>query len=53
VAIGHTKDLTDPETVDAFLGFLRKKEIAVATFESAQRKLLSRKDQTVEFAVNA
>jgi hypothetical protein len=33
VAIGHTKDLTDPQTVDAFLSFLQTKEIKVSTFE--------------------
>ena len=40
VAIGHTKDLTDLRTVDAFLCFLRTNEIAVSTFESAYPKLL-------------
>jgi hypothetical protein len=33
VAIGHTKDLTDPQTVDAFLSFLQTKGIKVSTFE--------------------
>jgi hypothetical protein len=42
VAIGHTKDLTDPQTVDSFLGFLRANAIAVTTFESALPKLLER-----------
>src|ERR1700730_212490 len=40
VAIGHTKDLTDPQTVDAFLSFLHEKQIAVSTFETARPKLL-------------
>jgi hypothetical protein len=39
VAIGHTKDLTDPQTIDAFLSFLHMNQIAVATFETAQPKL--------------
>jgi hypothetical protein len=39
VAIGHTKDLADPHTVDAFLAFLRGKKIAVATFESIYPRL--------------
>lgn len=38
VAIGHTKDLVDLQTVDAFLSFLREKGIAVATFEDVYRK---------------
>ena len=33
VAIGHTKDLIDFETVESFLSYLRKKEIRVATFK--------------------
>jgi hypothetical protein len=45
VAIGHTKDLVDPQTVDDFLGFLREKEIAIGTFESASSKLLAPKNQ--------
>jgi hypothetical protein len=46
VAIGHTKDLTDPQTVDAFLSFLREKQIAVSTFEGAYSKLLRETPQT-------
>jgi hypothetical protein len=34
VAIGHSKDLNDLETVDAFLSFLREKNIPVVTFEN-------------------
>ncbi len=39
VAIGHTKDLTDPETVDSLLAFLRAKRIAVKTFDSVYARL--------------
>lgn len=39
VAIGHSKDLVDFETVFAFLSFLRAKGIAVSTFEAAYSKL--------------
>jgi hypothetical protein len=39
VAIGHTKDLTDPDTVDAFLSFLRANDIAISTFETAHPRL--------------
>jgi hypothetical protein len=46
VAIGHSKDLTDLRTVDAFLSFLRAKGIAVSTFESAYSKLLQENAQT-------
>jgi hypothetical protein len=35
VAIGHTKDLTDPQTIDDFLSFLRANRIAVSTFRTA------------------
>jgi hypothetical protein len=39
VAIGHTKDLTDLETVDSFLSFLRKNEVTVSTFEDVYPRL--------------
>jgi hypothetical protein len=39
VAIGHTKDLTDPQTVNAFLSFLHTREIPVSTFEDIYPKL--------------
>lgn len=41
VAIGHTKDLSDPQTADDFLGFLEEKRIGVATFHTVYPKLLS------------
>jgi|SRR5712692_3953071 len=41
VAIGHTKDFTDPQTVDQFLSFLRAKGIAVSTFETIYPRLLT------------
>ena len=40
VAIGHTKDLTDPQAVDAFLSFLGESGIAVSTFEDIYPRLL-------------
>jgi hypothetical protein len=40
VAIGHTKDLSDPQTVDDFLAFLRANGIAISTFQAAHPKLL-------------
>jgi hypothetical protein len=39
VAIGHTKDFNDPQTVDSFLGFLREKGIRVSTLASAYSQL--------------
>ena len=39
VAVGHSKDLQDFESVDAFLGFLRSKGIAVRTFSDIFAKL--------------
>ena len=35
VAIGHTKDLVDFETVESFLGFLAKRGIVVSTCKEA------------------
>jgi len=40
VAIGHTKDLTDPQTVDDFLSFLQANRVPVSTFENAYPKLV-------------
>ena len=39
VAIGHTKDLTDFDTVDAFLSFLKTNRIAISTFPDVYPKL--------------
>jgi hypothetical protein len=41
VAIGHTKDLVDLKTIEAFLSYLGSKEIAISTFEGAYRKCQS------------
>jgi hypothetical protein len=46
VAIGHTKDLADPKTIDAFLSFLRSKSISVSTFEGIKPRLLSEEAST-------
>ena len=40
VAIGHTKDLSDPETVAAFLSYLHRDGVLVSTFESSYSSLL-------------
>lgn len=40
VAIGHTKDACDLETVDAFLSFLRLNDISVTTFDLSYHVLL-------------
>ena len=40
VTIGHTKDLSDPQTVDAFLSYLRANNVAVSTFEGIYSRLL-------------
>ena len=37
VFIGHTKELTDLETVDSVLSFLARKKIGVSTFDSVYR----------------
>jgi len=39
VAIGHTKDLIDLQTVDSFLSFLQVNRIAVSTFDGVYPKL--------------
>lgn len=38
VAIGHTKDLVDFETVENFLSYLKQKGIPVSTFEQVYQK---------------
>src|SRR5438093_1442564 len=45
VAIGHTKDLTDPRTVDNFLAFLRTNGITISTFAIIYSKLLNEMSQ--------
>jgi hypothetical protein len=32
VAIGHTKDLVDFDTIDALLGYLQRNDITISTF---------------------
>ncbi|MCD4692063.1 MAG: hypothetical protein K8R79_04040 [Calditrichales bacterium] len=39
VAIGHTKELVDFETVESFLSYLGQKGIAVSTFEEVYEKI--------------
>lgn len=39
VAIGHTKDLFDFETVEAFLGYLQKNGIRISDFRDVSRKV--------------
>lgn len=53
VAIGHTKDLVDPQTVDAFLSFLRTNGVAVSTFESSYHGLLGEENRVTECAPRA
>ena len=38
IAIGHTKDLIDFETVDSFLCYLRRKDIPISTFREIYHK---------------
>ena len=40
VAIGHTKDLSDTQTVDDFLCFLRAEKITVSTFQNIYPRLV-------------
>lgn len=39
ISIGHTKDLTDFQTVDSFLAFLKGRSIAITTFAGSYPKL--------------
>lgn len=39
VAIGHTKDLVDFETVESFLSYLREKGIKISTFQEVYPKV--------------
>lgn len=39
VAIGHTKDLVDLDTIERFLGYLREQQIKVTTFTEAYQRL--------------
>jgi hypothetical protein len=41
VAIGHTKDLTDFDTVDSLLSYLKANGIAVSTFADIYPKLVA------------
>ncbi len=41
VAIGHTKDLVDFETVDSFLSYLTKKQIPISTFKDIYPKCVT------------
>ena len=45
VAIGHTKDLTDPGTVDRLLAFLKAQQISVTTFEAIYPKVRQEVEQ--------
>ncbi len=38
VAIGHTKDLVDFETIELFLSYLRAKEVPVSTLEGVSER---------------
>ena len=46
VAIGHTKELVDIETVESFLSYLEQKGIAVSTFERAYQRCEQHADLT-------
>jgi hypothetical protein len=52
VAIGHTKDLTDPDTVDKFLKYLRQQEVQVSTFRDIYPVLQQGRRQRVTEVVN-
>lgn len=49
VAIGHTKDLTDPRTVSVFLSFLKANGVKVSTFEGIYPKLSDEQTRAVEY----
>jgi hypothetical protein len=39
VAIGHTKDLVDLDTVERVLGYLNERKVKVTTFAAAYQRL--------------
>lgn len=45
VAIGHTKDLIDLETVDSFLSYLRGNGIPISTFRNVHGKIMERDER--------
>jgi len=47
VAIGHTKDLVDFETVEAFLKYLEHKDISISTFNKALEKCAVQQNNNV------
>ena len=53
VAIGHTKDLVDPKTVDAFLSYLRSKQIKISTLKDVYLKILREKGESYSSSVAA
>jgi hypothetical protein len=46
VAIGHTKDLADLETIELFLSYLQGKGIPVSTFGDVHNKIMERDDRS-------
>ena len=46
VAIGHTKDLVDLETVDSFLSYLREKGVPVSSFREVHAKIARRDERS-------
>jgi hypothetical protein len=51
VAIGHTKDLTDLQTVWSFLAYLQTNGLRVSTFESAYPSMRNEVKRTAEYAL--
>jgi hypothetical protein len=45
VAIGHTKDLIDVETIESFLAYLKEKGVPVSTFKDVHAKIMIRDQQ--------
>lgn len=53
VAIGHTKDLVDFETVEAFLAYLKGRGIRISVFEDIYRRCGIRpENRPSEFALS-
>ncbi|HTG43659.1 MAG TPA: hypothetical protein VK633_03920, partial [Verrucomicrobiae bacterium] len=47
VAIGHSKDLVDFDTIDKYLGFLKSRDISVSTLESMHDRVTSRRQTRI------
>jgi cysteinyl-tRNA synthetase len=46
VAIGHTKDLVDLDTIESFLSYLRAQGVFVSTFRDVHDRIMRRGERS-------